>query len=55
MKTMSNHPVLAQLKLDVKQSVKDYIIQAIELDMVLESLTQKDPAVQRIKDLIKNV
>lgn len=55
MKTMSNHPVLNQVKLDVKQSVKDYIINAIELDMILQSITGKDQAIERIKDLVRNV
>ena len=52
---MSNHPVLNQVKLDVKQSVKDYILQAIELDMILQSISDKDVAVERIKDMIRNV
>jgi hypothetical protein len=52
---MSNHPVLNQVKLDVKQTVKDYILTAIELDMLLQSMSGKDQAIERIKDIVRNV
>lgn len=52
---MSNsHPVLNQVKLETKEAVKKHVETIIDLDMILQSLTQKEAVIARIKDLIRN-
>jgi FtsZ-binding cell division protein ZapB len=51
---MTDHPVLAQVKLETKEKVKQHILTIIELDLIVESLTEKQNVVERIKDLIRN-
>ena len=51
---MNNHPVLQHVKLDAREALKRHLLTIIELDMIIESLTTKEAAVERIKDLIRN-
>lgn len=52
---MTEHPVLAQVKLQTKEKVKQNILTVIELDLIVQSLTEKESTIERIKDLIRNV
>lgn len=54
MKT-TEHPVLAQVKLETTEKVKTKILTIIDLDLIVQSLTEKENVVERIKDLIRNV
>jgi len=51
---MTEHPVLAQVRLETKERVKEHILTIIDLDLIVQSLTEKENVVERIKDLIRN-
>ncbi len=51
---MTEHPVLAQVRLETKERLKEHLLTIIDLDLIVKSLNEKENAVERIKDLIRN-